>query len=98
MQAKALRSPGEETDSEAAAADAPQGPLLTEDDFANTRRRAVAAVETPAAVLEIISDLRSFLQVWEWGGVPGRREEIAGAPVAPLPLNTLRIQAAGFIC
>jgi hypothetical protein len=62
-QAKALRSPGDETDSEAAAA---SGPLLTLDDFMNTRRRAVAAVETPPGVLDLIADLRSYLQVrWE---------------------------------
>jgi MoxR-like ATPase len=37
-------------------------PLLAADDFEHTRARAEAAVEVPAAVLNLIVDLRAFLQ------------------------------------
>jgi hypothetical protein len=58
-QAIALRSPGtpESSDDEALA------PLLSEDDFLLTRERALEAVEVPASVLQLIADLRTYLQV-----------------------------------
>lgn len=56
-QAKALRTPGAETESDDEAA-----PLLSADDFRHTRQRAVAAVQIPPAVLDLIADLRSYLQ------------------------------------
>ena len=58
-QAIALRSPGaqDSTDGEEGLT-----PLLTADDFEETRGRALEAVEVPAAVLQLIADLRSYLQ------------------------------------
>ncbi|KAL4443602.1 hypothetical protein ABPG75_011339 [Micractinium tetrahymenae] len=59
-QAVALRSPGTPLES----ADEGEGmrPFLTDDDFAHTRERALEAVEVPPSVLQLIADLRSYLQ------------------------------------
>jgi hypothetical protein len=40
-----------------------QQPFLTVDDFTNTRPRALDSVEVPANVLQLIADMRSYLQV-----------------------------------
>ena len=57
-QARALRSPG--SDAESSIDDTE--PLLTREDFEETRRRALAAVSVPADVLNLVADLRAFLQ------------------------------------
>ena len=40
-----------------------RAPLLDADDFEATRERALEAVEVPASVLQVVVDLRNFLQV-----------------------------------
>lgn len=36
---------------------------LTSDDFENTRREAMAAVRVPQNVIQLLADLRTYLQV-----------------------------------
>lgn len=60
-QALALRSPGASQDSGDEGDDT--RPLLTDDDFGHTRARALEAVEVPPSVLQLIADLRAYLQV-----------------------------------
>ncbi|PSC72582.1 ATPase associated with various cellular activities AAA_5 [Micractinium conductrix] len=57
-QALALRSPGTALES----SDEDTTFFLTDDDFQNTRERALDAVEVPPSVLQLIADLRSYLQ------------------------------------
>jgi MoxR-like ATPase len=57
-QAGALAHPGEGGESD----HVDTAPLLTADDFEETRARAEAAVTVPPDVLNIIADLRAFLQ------------------------------------
>lgn len=59
-QAVALRSPGTPLSSDDEAGG--QQPFLTVDDFTNTRPRALDSVEVPANVLQLIADMRSYLQ------------------------------------
>ncbi|KAI7840670.1 hypothetical protein COHA_005592 [Chlorella ohadii] len=59
-QAIALRSPG--TQGLQSVDDPAVQPLLTADDFDHTRERALDAVEVPPSVLQLIADLRTYLQ------------------------------------
>ncbi|PRW56633.1 ATPase associated with various cellular activities AAA_5 isoform A [Chlorella sorokiniana] len=59
-QAIALRSPG--TQGLQSVDDPADQPLLTADDFNHTRERALDAVEVPPSVLQLIADLRTYLQ------------------------------------
>lgn len=40
--------------------------LLTPDDFENTRRAAMSAVRVPQHVIQLLADLRTYLQVGAW--------------------------------
>jgi len=68
-QAATLGHPGEQVESSVDEGDGSLSvvgtvakPLLSEDDFQNTRSRAEAFVEVPPGVLNLIADLRAFLQ------------------------------------
>lgn len=73
-QALALRSPG--TQGTLSSLDDDPVPLLDADDFGNTRARALEAVEVPPSVLQLIADLRTYLQVR--GGAGRRAGGVAG--------------------
>lgn len=60
-QAANLAHPGEASEGSSDES-APLAALLSQDDFENTRARAEEAVEVPPAVLNLIADLRAFLQ------------------------------------
>lgn len=72
-QAIALRSPGSQ--GLGSVDDPADAPLLAADDFENTRARALEAVEVPPLVLQLIADLRSYLQV----GAEGRQRALRRA-------------------
>jgi MoxR-like ATPase len=56
-------SKGEAAGAAGRAAAAALVPLLSADDFEGTRGRALDEVEVPASVLQLIADLRTYLQV-----------------------------------